>query len=155
MNNSLISKLSFPQCLFFSKIIYLLKPYLLIRGYKTWKRNIYKNPPFFFENLKNSTPLPPPPPHTHNPFIKVGWGQGVPTIKTVLCVEDVEKGTLCLIPNSTYLVHIDDRSTRMKRKKQRVKKQINIEKMIVKTCRMFASLEMMWVDYQSIKHGAT
>ena len=35
MNNSLISKIYFPQSLFFSKIIHLLKPYLLIRCYKT------------------------------------------------------------------------------------------------------------------------
>ena len=35
MNNSLISKTNFPQCLFFSKIIHLLKAYLLIRCYMT------------------------------------------------------------------------------------------------------------------------
>ena len=35
MNNSLISKIYFPQCLFFSKIIHLQKSYLLIRCYKT------------------------------------------------------------------------------------------------------------------------
>ena len=37
MNNSLISKTDFPQCLLFSKIIHLLKSYLLIRCCKIYK----------------------------------------------------------------------------------------------------------------------
>ena len=45
MNNSLISKTYFPQCLFFSKIIHLLKAYLLIRCYMTR---------FFLSNTNNA-----------------------------------------------------------------------------------------------------
>ena len=59
MNKSQISKIYFPQCLFFSKIIHLQKSYLLIRCYNTrfflWNiTNTDRN------SVKNKT-------HTHTP----------------------------------------------------------------------------------------
>ena len=70
MNNSLISKTDFPQCLLFSKIIHLLKSCLLIRCYKIYKIRFfllytsntdtvfYQHLPFYGKNRKPPPPLP-------------------------------------------------------------------------------------------------
>ena len=72
MNNSLISKIYFPHCLFFSKIIYLLKLYICwlnaIRLGSSCETQITNNTDRNCVNKQNT--------HTHQTLKKDNTGKG-------------------------------------------------------------------------------